>query len=124
MTPTSEVIRLAHEAGLVLMCDMADGYIRDGKYANQLARLISLAKAEALAEGWQHMDSAPKDGTKFDAWDGDVRWTDVFWGIPTYAMRFENDWCVLNNTPHGVEIDRVCGLVRWRPLPPPPKEAP
>lgn len=45
MTP-SEVIRLAHEAGLVLMCDMADGYIRDGKYTDQLARLISLAKAE------------------------------------------------------------------------------
>ena len=113
MTPTSEVIRLAHEAGLVLMCDMADGYIRDGKYAKQLARLISLAKAEALAEGWQPIETAPKD-------------TAILLG-PTkrmgicVGMHHSRDGWVTETPSEWVPIYPP---THWRLLPPPPKEAP
>lgn len=44
MTPTpQQIIELAREAGLVLTCDVQDGYIRDGRYKQQLERLITLA---------------------------------------------------------------------------------
>lgn len=133
MTPTSEVIRLAREAGLVLMCDMADGYIRDGKYANQLARLISLAKAEALAEGWQPIETAPKDGTEV-LLHGDGRTTYGQWVAPSKMPRLhyqdgfapEEVWDEFD--PHWASWDG--GFTdehpptHWRPLPPPPKEAP
>lgn len=128
MTP-SEVIRLAREAGFEKnRC--YDVILRhsNGSWINcleQVERLISLAKAEALAEGWQPIETAPKDGTEFDAWNGKERVPNVFWAVPEYATDGERTWCTWEYiTGFGHEAHTAHCLTHWRPLPPPPKEAP
>ena len=44
------IIELAREAGLVLSCDMQDGYIRDGRYDKQLERFATLIRNATLDE--------------------------------------------------------------------------
>jgi hypothetical protein len=127
---TNEVIRLAREAGIEFnehrgLTGRLNTLTHGSQTLKAISKLIELAKAEALAEQWEDINSAPKDGTKFDAWDGDVRWTDVFWGIPTYANLSDRAWVIAEEMAYGIEFVQLFGLTHWRPLPPPPsmKEA-
>lgn len=71
--------------------------------------------------GWKTIDSAPKDGTEFDAWDSEYesRVANVFWGL-TNDGRYSfvtnsfdgNDFC----------INEEKELSHWMPLPSSPFE--
>ncbi|MGN6099855.1 MAG: hypothetical protein ACTHOR_01800 [Devosia sp.] len=69
-------------------------------------------------EGWQPIETAPKDGQKFDGWQGGGRVTDVYWSD------VQDAWCV--DGPYGPEeptpIAIAPPLTHWQPLPTPPKE--
>lgn len=69
---------------------MAEGnFPRDGWISPAegcfLLRLLDEARA---ASGWRPIWTAPKDGTKFDAWQNGERQTDVYWSD------IQEDWCV------------------------------
>ena len=119
MTPTSEVIRLAREAGIrfgefdVPFEDRKVTRTMGAQPIENIARLISLAKAEALAEGWQPIETVPKDAA-------------ILFG-PTkrmgicVGMHHSRDGWVTETPSEWVPIYPP---THWRPLPPPPKEAP
>lgn len=121
MTPTSEVIRLAKLAGFDASYTTPSGLeyvlaiteLDEVNIFDQVARLISLAKAEALAEGWQPIETVPKD-------------TAILLG-PTkrmgicVGMHHSRDGWVTETPSEWVPIYPP---THWRPLPPPPKEAP
>ncbi|WP_019573403.1 hypothetical protein [Curvibacter lanceolatus] len=132
MTPTSEVIRLARETKVIPVLTggpKADYFKLIEDFA---ARLISLAKEEALAEGWQPIETAPKDGTSIIGWHAKygARETKMnFYGEGSqgYADHMAGkgplecgwDWSEPKNG-WGFSWEPT----HWRPLPPPPKEAP
>ena len=130
MTPTSEVIRLAREAEVWI--PLAEGPEREFEL-KRLGRLISLAKAEALAEGWQPIETAPKDGTEI-LLHGAGRTTYGQWAAPSktphlhYQDGFAPEEVWEEFDPYWASWDG--GFTdehpptHWRPLPPPPKEAP
>jgi hypothetical protein len=79
------------------------------------------AEPGAVMEGWQPIETAPKDFvTEFDGWNGE-RVTNVIWAHPEYAPKGEYDWCYQDYVQHhGWVTERVRGLTHWMPLPPAP----
>lgn len=57
-------------------------------------RLATLAAGSQAVQvpGWRPIESAPKDGSQIDAWIGDEREPDVFWGTPKLGHRAPC-WC-------------------------------
>jgi len=89
-----------------------------GDYARAILAALDPIVAEAVArERWQPIETAPKDGTLFDAWcvpvgisgTGEGRVTDCWW----FAGRF---W----NFDYNAEAREVFNLTHWQPLPVPP----
>ena len=70
----------------------------------------------ALASGWQTIDSAPKDGSDFISYVDGCR-TLVHWGkvshVPIYG------WIDIVGDPEDRDL---CYPTHWQPLPPPPSE--
>lgn len=67
---------------------------------------------------WQPIETAPKDGTKFDAWaDGGYRITGVFWNGTSYSVAWWNREYEIDCTSPLASYD---ALTHWMPLPAPP----
>ncbi|WP_373318459.1 DUF551 domain-containing protein [Laribacter hongkongensis] len=71
---------------------------------------------------WQPIETAPKDGTEFDAWSKfGGRVPNVFWGNPTSSRTTSKCFCVYEYEWHVVPVlDNT--LTHWMPLPAPPKQ--
>lgn len=67
-----------------------------------------LSRLSALVAGWRPMDSAPKDGTRFLALQGD-RHFDCWWKDAGYGEAYWQD-----------DADSEPDPTHWRPLPAPP----
>lgn len=66
---------------------------------------------------WLPIDTAPKDGTKIDVWQRDLRYTNAFWSGT------EECWCI--DGPHGPEEPTPLAIApavsHWMPVPKDPK---
>lgn len=86
-----------------------------------IALHLAIAREEGRVEerersGWQPIETAPKDGTEFDAWDRDGRITNVYWS------NLQEAWCI--DVPYGRAEPQPLGLpvpTHWRSLPLPPR---
>ena len=106
--------------------DLKDVHAR-GQLMTRRAKSIVKAR-EMLAvvresEGWQPIDTAPKDGeieVRGDAGPyGISSWTGLaHWGLPTNWHRDNATWLS-----HAGAVLRLAGYYprEWRPIPPPPK---
>jgi hypothetical protein len=66
---------------------------------------------------WQGIESAPKDGSEFDAWSAHgERWTNVWWS------KQRGDWVHWGDTgfDSNGEVRVDARLTHWMPPPPPP----
>lgn len=82
-------------------------------------------------EGWQDIETAPKDGTVIDLWvDSGCRITDAYWGEPEVDRNFRDDeedgWDAAPGWLKNVGFSTYClgedeRATHWMPLPPPPK---
>lgn len=79
------------------------------------------AEARALAAllrgvVWQPIETAPKDGTKFDGWARDERVTNVYWST------IQNSFCTdgMFGPEEPTPLPFYPGLSHWMPLPSPP----
>ena len=66
---------------------------------------------------WQPIETAPKDGTEFDGWNGE-RITNVSWSRPLFEE--DNAWCANNILLGGYA--QVYHLTHWMLLPQPPEQ--
>jgi hypothetical protein len=104
----SDLIRRAMEAG-----DLVFGLGPRGG-AEETARAI----VEALGPQWQPIETAPRDGTKFDLWieRDSYRVTDAYWSD------LQGWWCTDGD--YGPEEPLPLAIVpaptHWMPLPAPP----
>lgn len=59
-----------------------------------------------MSDGWLPIETAPKDGTRMDIWEGasETRWVDVGFDGDGWVTRF------------GTAVEPT----HWRPAPPPP----
>ena len=58
---------------------------------------------------WQPIESAPRDGTMIDVWEGGEfsgRWTDVFWGKPQHECGEMGQYC--DSDWHSLKDGWVC----------------
>lgn len=84
---------------------------------------IRAAIAAADQEGWQPIETAPRDGTEFDGWISTGRVENVSWDPDwggddgAWLRRIDGGGCVM-----WVEVDEP--MTAWRPLPPAPGDAP
>jgi len=69
------------------------------------AEFAELSRLSALVAGWRPMDSAPKDGTRFLALQGD-RHFDCWWKDAGYGEAYWQD-----------DSDSEPDPTHWRPLP-------
>lgn len=76
-------------------------------------------------QGWQPIETAPKDFvTEFDGWNGE-RVPNVIWTQPEYGKKGEYTWCQAEYVQHhGWVMEPVRGLTHWMPLPPAPSTPP
>jgi hypothetical protein len=81
------------------------------------------AAQPAVPEGWQPIDTAPKDFcTEFDGWNG-KRVPDVSWARPEFNQRGDYAWCVQQyENGYGWVNVEVTGLTHWRPIPSAPEK--
>ena len=77
----------------------------------------------AVPEGWQPIETAPKDFcTEFDGWNG-KRVPDVSWAKPEFNQRGDYAWCVQQyENGYGWANVEVKGLTHWRPIPSAPEK--
>lgn len=98
------------------------GFGRCPDYA-PLARLL---REEADSQGWQPIDTAPRDSGRllvaYKNLCGEWRVHEAWWCTPWEGApdkncywRHDGDVCMLDASIHGV------GASHWRPLPPPPQ---
>lgn len=70
--------------------------------------------ADNVPDGWESMDSAPKDGTRILGWDESNRGYPAECEVVWWVGRHGEDWRGIGDCdPHPT---------KWRPLPPPPTE--
>jgi len=81
---------------------------------------LSEAVASARAEGWQPIETAPKDETEVDLWMVD-HLADLQWRQPG-AWWDEGRWVVLDDSGdvREVELEGIQVATHWQPLPAPP----
>jgi hypothetical protein len=98
------------------------GSLPDGSHNLYAAPQPQQAEPGAVLDGWQPIETAPKDFvTEFDGWNG-RRVPNVIWAHPEYAPKGEYDWCYSDYVQHhGWVMERVSGLTHWMPLPAAPK---
>lgn len=86
----------------------------DSGLAAVRAKLVELA-------GWQPIETAPKDFTEFDGWNGE-RVTDVSWGWPDYHPKDKRCWIrAVYETGYGWITEEVHGLTHWMKKPEAPQ---
>ena len=94
-----------------------------------LERLYSEASAARLAistklrqlMSWQPIETAPKDFTEFDGWNGQ-RITDVYWGPREGNPKGEKTWVRdVYETNHGWVVEEVFSLTHWMKKPEAPQ---
>jgi len=76
-----------------------------------------------LDEGWQPIETAPKDGTRVLFWvRGFGRWMCVCgsWDIERYATKPKPHWTHDNERSNGIRETRANQPTHWMPLPAPP----
>jgi hypothetical protein len=105
------LLRKVEREALERAAQVADNYARDGRTHKELAcetadeiaaRIRSLAVKEGAAQ-WQDISTAPKDGSKILAWDG--------------------DYVIVRADPNGGwsdDFEQYLRLDKWMPLPAPP----
>jgi|GEM_PF-5750522 len=79
-------------------------------------------------QGWQSIETAPKDGTVIDLYGPEHgRWTDMYWGLPDHSCGEMGQYC--DSDWHRLKPGWVCstfnemmssGFTHWMPLPPAP----
>jgi hypothetical protein len=69
-------------------------------------------------DGWQPIETAPKDGSWFDAWDGATRLCWVQWSDNDDCGHFRQRCAEADDT------FRVHDLTHWIPIPADPEPAP
>jgi hypothetical protein len=76
----------------------------------------------AVTEGWQPIETAPKDFvTEFDGWNGE-RVTNISWDHPNHFLKGHYAWCIQEyETGFGFSNVEVRGLTHWMPIPKPPE---
>ena len=130
--------RSRFKMGLASVADALDEWGRSvgapsfsGNYDNIRAHVDAVchrlkAPSTAPADGWQPIETAPKDGTRVDLWfydDGEgYRFADARWmedhvlGYEWHVHRLDTDqW-----EPIG-ELGTLCYATHWQPLPAPPQ---
>lgn len=77
---------------------------------------------EALNQ-WLPIETAPKDGTEFDACNNFERTTNVKWGKETFDTEGKCKWVTLRRDYfHGFVWDEVSDITHWIPIPTAPKD--
>jgi len=117
MTTTEHVIELALDAG----CSHVNLTGDRAMAIQRLSRLISLAKAEALAEGWELIESAPLNETVLvypPTWPSKTCSTAQF-NDDKYSKKPRPYW-EREDALGLVNKSRLTPPTHWRPLPPPP----
>ncbi len=71
-----------------------------------------------VMDGWQPIETAPKDGSWFDAWDGATRLCWVQWSDNDDCGHFRQRCAEADDT------FRVHDLTHWIPIPADPEPAP
>jgi hypothetical protein len=74
--------------------------------AAQAALAAQEALGLVLVQGWQPIESAPRDGGHIDVWANGLRYADAYWDGEGFA--------VLDSTGYGVEVEHP---THWMPLP-------
>jgi hypothetical protein len=88
----------------------------------QLALAQAALAAAPLVEGWQPIETAPKDGTRVDVW---AFWPETLASERTanaYFDRTEGDWYLGVFMSHQYMMPPI--ITHWMPLPPPPEGNP
>lgn len=72
---------------------------------------------------WQTIETAPKDGTTFDAWADGERFTDCCWAESSTSRYRSGWWCEQFDNHEGdwFETAGVPQPTHWMPLPEPPQ---
>lgn len=92
------------------------------------AALSALTAANARADAWQPIETAPKDGTRLDLWcrrscNPPVefeRRTSVYWCRTHQRFRTEGEFHYVEETFNPRPGERYLIPTHWRPLPAPP----
>lgn len=91
------------------------------------AEAISAAPHMSSGEGWQPIETAPKDGSMFICWVDAVRYDERDDGSFDTADCSEVDFCQWRASKHGGYFMNMMGdigdgqvISHWQPLPPPP----
>lgn len=92
------------------------------------------AAIQAVQEAqWRPIETAPRDGTRVDLYDGERRWTDCYWGVPDHCCgeagrHCDSDWHSLEPGWVDGTFNEMLGdetsaeITHWMPLPSFPKE--
>jgi hypothetical protein len=69
-----------------------------------------------MADNWQPIESAPKDGTRIDVFAEGRRWPDSYWsGGPKRGCWWAPNWDY-----DGMDGPTCLAPTHWMPIPPPP----
>lgn len=123
MTPLEmrdEAVRIARDAADFVRIGEPIQFIPARQFAADLALDIAdnIRRIRTDGPAWQRIETAPKDGTKFDAWQHGHRVTDVYWSD------IQEGWCVDGS--YGPEeptpLAVIPAVLHWMPPPEPPPE--
>lgn len=123
LAPFAEEIDVI-EAGFVedneLIWNGTDVTGGDTRRAASALSAIDAALAESAGDdGWRDIATAPKDGTKFDGWQGGERVADVYWSDVQEAFCVDGTYGPAEPSP----VWTMPPLTHWRPRPAPPAES-
>jgi hypothetical protein len=81
---------------------------REAQYHKEAQATLAAQEALGLVlvQGWQPIESAPRDGGHIDVWANGLRYADAYWDGEGFA--------VLDSTGYGVEVEHP---THWMPLP-------
>lgn len=98
-----------------------------------LAEELAQQDVQAVPQGWQPIETAPKDGTAIDLWHEEFgREADCYWGLPHHCCGemgslCDSDWHSLEPGWVGTFNEIMSpanAYTHWMPLPPSPDAAP